>query len=53
MYNSGFQTVSYYAYASDTEGSLFPYRLNLPQSNNQVSAGFRANNKHTKVDNQI
>jgi len=44
MYDSGCQTVSYYTYASNTEGSLFPYRLNLPQSNNQVSAGFRVNN---------
>jgi len=44
MYDSGFQTVSYYIYASNTEGSLFPYGLNLPQSNNQVSASFRGNN---------
>jgi len=44
MYDSVFQTVSYYTYVSNIEGSLFPYKLNLPQSNNQVSASFGMNN---------
>jgi len=45
MYDSEFRTVGYYIYAStNTEGSFFPYKLNLPQFNNQASAGFRVNN---------
>jgi len=44
MYDSEFRTVGYYTYASNTEGSFFPYRLNLPQFNNQASASFKVNN---------